>query len=82
MPRDSFHDLVPGVGVGDAGFAEKLLLSQDVGQMAELRSRGGRGYTYLAERFLPELSEAGVDEATLRALTVENPRRWLTIDDG
>jgi phosphotriesterase-related protein len=64
----------------DAGFAEKILLSQDVGQMAELRSRGGRGYTYLAERFLPKLSEAGVDEATLRTLTVENPRRWLTID--
>jgi predicted metal-dependent phosphotriesterase family hydrolase len=63
----------------EAGFAEQILLSQDVGQMAELRSRGGRGYTYVAERFLPALSEAGIDEATIRTLTVENPRRWLTI---
>jgi hypothetical protein len=57
-------------------------MSQDVGQMAELGSRGGRGYTYLAERFLPALRDAGVDEATLESLTVENPRRWLTIADG
>jgi predicted metal-dependent phosphotriesterase family hydrolase len=64
------------------GFAERILLSQDVGQMPELRSRGGRGYTYLAERFLPALVDAGVDEATVRTLTVENPRRWLTIEAG
>jgi phosphotriesterase-related protein len=63
----------------EAGFAERILLSHDVGQMAELRGRGGRGYTYLAERFLPALRDAGLDEAMLRTLTVENPRRWLTI---
>jgi phosphotriesterase-related protein len=63
----------------EAGFAERLLLSQDVGQMPELRSRGGRGYTYLAETFLPALRADGVEEAALRTITVENPRRWLTI---
>jgi predicted metal-dependent phosphotriesterase family hydrolase len=66
----------------EAGFAAQILLSQDVGPAAELGSRGGRGYTYLAERFLPALRDAGVDEATLESLTVENPRRWLTIADG
>jgi phosphotriesterase-related protein len=66
----------------EAGFDAQVLLSQDVGQMAELGSRGGRGYTYLAERFLPALRDAGVDDATLATLTVENPRRWLTIADG
>jgi predicted metal-dependent phosphotriesterase family hydrolase len=40
---------------------------------------GTVGTLYLAERFLPALREAGVDEATLETLTVENPRRWLTI---
>jgi phosphotriesterase-related protein len=63
----------------EAGFTERILLSQDVGQMAELGSRGGRGYAYLALEFLPRLREAGVDEATVQTLTVENPRRWLTI---
>jgi predicted metal-dependent phosphotriesterase family hydrolase len=36
----------------------------------------------LAENFLPSLREAGVDDATLRTLTVENPRRWLTVEGG
>ncbi|HEU4974137.1 MAG TPA: hypothetical protein VFT50_03545 [Baekduia sp.] len=63
----------------EAGFADRVLLSQDVGQMTELRSRGGRGYAYLAEVFLPALRADGLDDATVRTITVENPRRWLTI---
>jgi predicted metal-dependent phosphotriesterase family hydrolase len=66
----------------EAGHAERILLSQDVGQVHELRSRGGRGYSYLAETFLPALREAGVPEETLTTITVENPRRWLTITRG
>jgi predicted metal-dependent phosphotriesterase family hydrolase len=61
------------------GAGEHVLLSQDVGQVPELRSRGGRGYTYLAETFLPSLRQAGVDDDVLRRLTVGNPRRWLTV---
>jgi len=61
------------------GVAPQILLSQDVGQVPELRGRGGRGYTYLAERFLPALRAAGVEDDVLRVLTIENPRRWLTI---
>jgi predicted metal-dependent phosphotriesterase family hydrolase len=63
----------------EAGFATQVLLSQDVGQMTELRSRGGRGFGYLAEVFLPGLRADGLDETTVQAITVENPRRWLTI---
>jgi predicted metal-dependent phosphotriesterase family hydrolase len=63
----------------EGGVAPQILLSQDVGQVPEPRSRGGRGYTYLAERILPALRAAGVDDDVLRVLTIENPRRWLTI---
>ena len=62
----------------DAGMAEHVLLSQDVGQIPELRSSGGRGYTYLAETFLPAL---GLDAAARRTLTIDNPRRWLTVSE-
>ena len=61
------------------GMADHLLLSQDVGQMPELRSRAGRGYTYLAETFLPALVADGLDLATVQTITVDNPARWLTI---
>ena len=64
----------------ERGHARQVLLSQDMGQMPELGCRGGRGLTYLAKRFLPSLLEAGLDEATLRLMTVENPRRWLAIE--
>lgn len=67
------------LGVIEAGHATQVLLSQDVGQVAELRSRGGRGYTYVIETFLPSLRAAGVDEGTIETITVDNPRRWLTI---
>jgi predicted metal-dependent phosphotriesterase family hydrolase len=65
--------------LAEAGFAEQVLLSQDVGQMPELGSRGGRGYAYLADVFLPALRADGADEALVHTITVENPRRWLTI---
>jgi phosphotriesterase-related protein len=67
------------LGLLEAGLEQQVLLSQDVGQVAELRSRGGRGYTYVIETFLPSLRAAGVDERMIETITVDNPRRWLTI---
>jgi predicted metal-dependent phosphotriesterase family hydrolase len=61
------------------GHAERILLSQDVCHDSQLRRYGGNGYTYLAETFLPRLRAAGVGEADIRTLTVDNPRRLLTI---
>jgi predicted metal-dependent phosphotriesterase family hydrolase len=61
------------------GRADRVLLSQDVCHNQQLRYYGGNGYTYLQETFLPRLREAGVGEAELRQMTVENPRRLLTI---
>jgi predicted metal-dependent phosphotriesterase family hydrolase len=67
------------LGLLEAGHRDRILLSQDVGQVTELRSRGGRGYTYLVESFLPSLHSSGVTADTIHTITVENPRRWLTI---
>jgi predicted metal-dependent phosphotriesterase family hydrolase len=61
------------------GHVERILLSQDVCHDSQLRRYGGNGYTYLAESFLPRLREAGVSEAEIRTITVDNPRRLLTI---
>lgn len=61
----------------ERGFAKQLLLSHDMGVVEELGSRGGRGLTYLSERFIPALQAAGLDEEAVRLITVENPARWL-----
>ena len=61
------------------GHVERILLSQDVCHDSQLRRYGGNGYTYLAEAFLPKLRAAGVSEDEIRTITVDNPRRLLTI---
>lgn len=59
----------------DAGFLDQLLLSQDRGWFDPALPGGGtpQPFTYLVERFLPKLAEAGLDAATIRQLTRDNP---------
>ena len=61
------------------GYGDRVLLSQDVCHNSQLRRYEGNGYTYLQTAFLPQLRERGVSEADVARLTVENPRRLLTI---
>jgi predicted metal-dependent phosphotriesterase family hydrolase len=63
------------------GHADRILLSQDVCNDAQLSRYGGHGYTYLAERFLPRLRKAGVSDAEIDTMTIANPRRLLTIEE-
>ena len=63
------------------GHADRVLLSQDVCNDAQLSRYGGRGYTYLAERFLPRLRQAGVSDAEIDTMTIANPRRLLTVEE-
>jgi phosphotriesterase-related protein len=61
----------------DAGFGDRLLLSHDRGWYDPSKPGGGtpRPFTYISETFLPKLADAGVDEATVRTMTVDNPFR-------
>jgi phosphotriesterase-related protein len=61
------------------GFENQFLLSQDVCHDSQLASYGGNGYTYLQKSFLPQLAAAGVNAATIKTITVENPARLLTL---
>lgn len=57
------------------GLADRLLLSGDMlGYDASLPNGGAiEPYSYLCEAFLSKLVTAGVDDVTMRRLTVENP---------
>jgi phosphotriesterase-related protein len=59
-----------------AGHLKRLLISQDSGWYHVGEKDGGsyRGYTFLFEKFLPELRKAGIDDSQLKTLTAENPR--------
>lgn len=61
----------------DAGYGHQILLSQDRGWFDPSKPGGGTPmpFTYLSETFLPKLRAEGVDAATVRTLTEENPFR-------
>jgi phosphotriesterase-related protein len=61
------------------GHAKRILLSQDVCHDSQLVRYGGSGYTYLSESFLPRLREAGASDDEIKTITIDNPRRLLTI---
>ncbi len=59
----------------ERGYASQLLLSQDVFVKSLLRRHGGPGYAHLLQYFAPRLRRHGLDEAQVRSLTTDNPRR-------
>lgn len=61
----------------DAGLGERVLLSHDRGWYDPAQHGGGepQGYTYLSERFLPQLRATGADDEAIRLLTHTNPFR-------
>ena len=64
----------------ERGYGAQLLLSQDVCHNSQLKANGGFGYTYLQQHFLPTLRTAAVGEGEIAQLTIDNPRRLLTIE--
>ncbi len=63
----------------ERGFGDQILLSQDVCHNAQLKANGGFGYVYLQQHLLPRLRTAAVGEGEIQRMTIDNPRRMLTI---
>ena len=63
--------------MAELGLADRLMLSLDISRPSYLKRRGGFGYAYLLTDFLPRLRAAGLDQASLDAILVGNPRRLL-----
>lgn len=61
------------------GWAERILLSQDVCWKGHLRAYGGAGYAYLPGTFAGVLASAGVSDGDWRTMTEANPRRVLDV---
>ena len=61
----------------EAGHANNLLISHDVGWFDPAKPGGGmpRSYTHLSDVMIPLLRASGVDDGTLKVLTEDNPFR-------
>jgi phosphotriesterase-related protein len=66
----------------DAGYGDRLLISQDVCLPNHLRWFGGHGYGHLLERFVPMLREVGVSQDAIDRLLIHNPAEVLPIRRG
>lgn len=62
----------------EQGYIDRLLLSQDLAVDKFYTAYGGNGYTFVVSKFAALLRDAGLSEAQLRQLLVDNPRRMLT----
>lgn len=63
----------------EAGHVDHLLLSSDFASGRMLKKNGGPGLALTLTRFVPMLTKAGVGEAALRKILVDNPRRFLAV---
>lgn len=61
----------------EAGFEDHLLLSGDFAQSHNLKANWGNGFSSVVIQFVPKLRHAGVSDATLHKILVDNPRRFL-----
>ena len=64
-----------------AGHLDKVLVSQDAGWYRVGEPGGGRfrPYTFLFDGFLPALRRAGLTEAEVRRILVDNPAQVLGV---
>ena len=61
----------------DAGLVDHILFSSDQGNVRQFNRYYGHGWASVLMQFVPKLRFAGVPEATIRKILVDNPRRFL-----
>lgn len=64
------------------GYADRIVISQDVCMKMDLRAYGGNGYGHILTTVVPRLRRAGVPGDAIRQMLVDNPRRLLTLELG
>ena len=66
------------MAMAEAGVLDRLLLSSDFYSDRALKKNGGPGLAQTATVFGPMLLKAGMNEAALRGILIDNPRRFLS----
>ncbi|MFN7981953.1 MAG: hypothetical protein U0Q11_08860 [Vicinamibacterales bacterium] len=61
----------------DAGYADNIMIASDLSNIAQTKQGKGPGYARALTVFVPKLKEAGANEAVLKQIMNDNPRRFL-----
>ena len=65
--------------IADAGYADKVVIGQDIFAKHRLVRYGGHGYGHILENIVPTMRRKGFSEDVIRAITVGNPATILTL---
>ena len=60
-----------------AGRVGQLTISMDICANSQMHAHGGHGFDHLLRTFVPLLHDAGVGDADIETMLVDNPRRIL-----
>lgn len=60
------------------GLSSRVVLSMDISRKSHLKSRGGLGYGYLLENFIPYVKKNGIEQKDIDIMLVANPKDILT----
>jgi phosphotriesterase-related protein len=71
------HKVKYVLAVLEAGYEDHLILSADSTPAPQLKANWGQGYSSVITQFVPKLRYAGVKDALLHKILVDNPRRLL-----
>lgn len=59
------------------GMSSRVIMSMDITRKTHLKSRGGLGYSYLLDTFVPYIKENGIKPEDIDNMLVLNPQRIL-----
>lgn len=57
------------------GYSNQIVLSMDITRKSHFKENGGIGYSYLIDKFLPMLNEAGINENNIKNMLNGNIKR-------
>ena len=72
------HKVKYVLAILEAGYEDHLLFSADSTPAPQLKANWGQGYSSVVTQFVPKLRYAGVKDALLHKILVDNPRRFLS----
>lgn len=63
----------------DSGYDSQVIMSQDVCMKVYLETYGGPGYAHIIKHIHPLMRKKGYDDLLIQRISVENPKRLLSI---
>lgn len=82
FPPNDYDVLVKVRELIGRGYADRILLSGDNGELIRMRRYGGWGFAHILVHLVPLATALGIDPAVTDSILVDNPRRLLTIVKG